>query len=230
MDFKKSDYKEYPKTLEPNDFWGQVRRTMMGKPITNHEVDCIIKSIVKELRLNTTDNFCDLACGNGALSAKLFGNILSYCGVDESEYLIQVAKQNFEIQPDYYFICDEVEKFVINCVDSEKYTKLMCYASIQYFRDEKLKHIFEELKSRFVNVERILIGNIPDRNKTSEFFKDAPVDESVLNDHTAQIGRWFSEDEIKQLAEEYGYVPEIFHLDESIFNSRYRFDAVFIRV
>ena len=38
MNFPKWDYKEYPKTLPPDDFWGQVRRTVMGKPISESEI------------------------------------------------------------------------------------------------------------------------------------------------------------------------------------------------
>jgi len=35
--YPKFDYKEYPKTLDPDDVWGQVRRTVNGKPVSEDQ-------------------------------------------------------------------------------------------------------------------------------------------------------------------------------------------------
>ena len=38
---EKKDYihKEYPKTCDPNDFFGQVKRTVNGQPISEEEIE-----------------------------------------------------------------------------------------------------------------------------------------------------------------------------------------------
>ena len=37
-------YKEHPKTCDPEDFWGQVKRTVNGKPIPQAQIDMIVES------------------------------------------------------------------------------------------------------------------------------------------------------------------------------------------
>jgi len=68
------DYEEYPKTLPRDDFWGQVRRTIYGRRVTEEELAVIIAAVMNGLELAPDDNLLDLMCGNGALTARLFGS------------------------------------------------------------------------------------------------------------------------------------------------------------
>jgi SAM-dependent methyltransferase len=104
MNFPKSDYKEYPKTLAPDDFWGQVRRTVHGKPITENQIQLIVEAIKNGLDFQKNDCLLDIACGNGALSRRLFHDINEFLGVDNSEYLISVAIANFGAPPKIRFL------------------------------------------------------------------------------------------------------------------------------
>ncbi len=49
--FPKWDYKEYPKTLPPDDLWGQVRRTVYGKPVSEDQIQMMVDAIVAGLEL-----------------------------------------------------------------------------------------------------------------------------------------------------------------------------------
>ena len=53
----KGDYihKEYPKTCRPDDFWGQVKRTVHGKPVSQDQIDMIIYAIRNGLSLSHED-------------------------------------------------------------------------------------------------------------------------------------------------------------------------------
>ena len=74
MIYPKSDYfhKEYPKTLDPDDLWGQVRRTVNGKPVSDAQIALIVAAIRDGLQFSKEDVVLDLACGNGALSSYFF--------------------------------------------------------------------------------------------------------------------------------------------------------------
>ena len=65
-------YKEYPKLCAPDDYWGQVKRTINGVPVGQDQIDLILRAIVDGLDLQASDSLLDLCCGNGALSRLLF--------------------------------------------------------------------------------------------------------------------------------------------------------------
>jgi hypothetical protein len=44
-------YKELPKLCEPDDFLGQVKRTVNGKPVSQEQIDIIIAAITNGLKL-----------------------------------------------------------------------------------------------------------------------------------------------------------------------------------
>src|SRR5579863_3993990 len=67
-----ANYDAHARTVAPNGYWQQVRRTVNGKPISETQIMLIVKAITIGLSLNTADIVLDLACGNGALSSYLF--------------------------------------------------------------------------------------------------------------------------------------------------------------
>ena len=83
-DWPKSDYKHYPKTLAPDDLWGQVRRTIHGKPVSEEQIAMIVAAIRERLALAPDDVLLDLACGNGALGSYLVDACASMFGVGTS--------------------------------------------------------------------------------------------------------------------------------------------------
>ena len=91
-------HKEYPKSCDPGDFFAQVKRTVNGKPVSQEQINIIVNSIVNGLQLKSNDVMFDLGCGNGALSMLMFSSIKKYHGVDFSEFLVEVAKKNFEMK------------------------------------------------------------------------------------------------------------------------------------
>ena len=82
--YKKFDYNEHAKSRAPDDFWGQIRRTVNGEPVSEEQINMITAAIRSTLQLNPEDKMLDLACGNGILSHLLFDSIAAYLGVDLS--------------------------------------------------------------------------------------------------------------------------------------------------
>ena len=101
--YTKFSYDEHARTCAPDDFLGQIRRTVQGVPVSDNQIQMICAAMGAGLSLKPDDVLLELACGNGALSTFLFDLCKGYLGIDLSEYLISVAKKNFEVLPHYQF-------------------------------------------------------------------------------------------------------------------------------
>jgi SAM-dependent methyltransferase len=227
-DFPKWDYQEYPKTLPRDDFWGQVRRTIMGRRISEEEVGLLVDHIREQLRLRPGDILLDIGCGNGALAAKLFDDCAGYAGVDLSPYLIEVAQEFFADPPNYLFFNSDAAEFVEFVDEPDRFTRGLCFAAIQYLPTETVKAVLRILSTRFPNLHRAVLGNLPSREKAGLFFHDG-YDESDLQQHESQVGKWWSAEEIGCLASSYGWEVSFSRMSDDIFNAKYRFDAILTR-
>jgi SAM-dependent methyltransferase len=228
-DYPKSDYKEYPKTLDPGDFWGQVRRTIHGRRITEAEVDVMVSAIRSGLDLRPADVVLDLACGNGALSSRLFPDCSGLVGIDASEYLIEVAKTNFERSPRFTFLLDDAAHYVEAESEPGRFSKVLCYGSFSYFSYDEARRVLTALSARFVNAKKVFIGNLPDRDRASSFFPPGVDYARDLGDHGSQAGIWRSSEEWHQLAAATGWASRISFMPEDFFNAHYRFDVILER-
>jgi SAM-dependent methyltransferase len=229
MDYPKSDYKEYPKTLARDDFWGQVRRTQYGKRISEGEVHAMVVAIRRGLELGRTDVVLDLACGNGALSSRLFRDCAGWMGVDSSEYLIEIARENFELLPEYKFEVGDVCDYVRTAPDPERFTRALCYGSFSFLAVPVARELLQMLHDRFVRVDRLFVGNVPDKDRAALFYPEGKNYDAEIVDPAAQIGVWWSEEELRKLANECGWVVHFSRMPSHVFNAKYRYDAVMTR-
>jgi SAM-dependent methyltransferase len=222
-----TDYEEYPKTLARDDFWGQVRRTIYGRRITEDDVAVIVNVIKDGLRLSNDDALLDLACGNGALTARLFSSCGSVRGVDRSSYLIEIAKEHFEESPRYMFVQSDILTYVLSEPEPQRFTKVMCYGSLPMLAVDAVHNMLSELRRRFPNIERILVGNLPDKERAHLFFgEDFEQRRPNLGDPTSQIGVWWSQNDFAELAGACGWRASFSRMPPHVFNAHYRYDAV----
>ena len=230
-DYPKSDYDEYPKTLPRDDLWGQVRRTINGRRISEEEVTEIVDAIISELALSPIDSLLDLACGNGALTERLFGSCGDVVGVDRSAYLIEVAQEKFQTLPTHVFRESDILAYLRCEPDPRRFTKGMCCGSMQYLSRTYLATMLAELHDRFGAMERMLLGNVPDRDRSELFLRENPnVTELDLDDPAAQVGVWWSQAQLRRAATDAGWAGvEFIRLPDRVFNARYRYDAILTR-
>lgn len=225
MDY--ADYEEYPKTLARDDFWGQVRRTMYGQRITEDDVAVTVDAIKDGLRLSSDDALLDLPCGNGALTARLFSSCGSVLGVDRSSYLIEIAREYFEDPPRYMFVENDILTYVGSEPEPERFTKVMCYGSLPMLAVDAVQGMLSELRGRFPNIERIFVGNLPDKERAHVFFgEDFEQRRQDLRDPTSQIGVWWSQSDFHELAAACGWRASFSRMPAHVFNANYRYDAV----
>jgi cyclopropane fatty-acyl-phospholipid synthase-like methyltransferase len=197
----------------------------MGQRITEDQVTLLVDHILAHLALDPADVLIDLGCGNGALSARLFGSCAGFTGVDASAYLIDVAKEFFERPPTHTFVHADVLTFVATDDRPERFTRCLCYAVLQYLTPAAVAAVLQTLYDRFPNLRHVMIGNLPDREKAAVFFTDGYRDEDLLEPQS-QIGRWWYREEFVLLASRIGWAVTAFEMPPNLFNASYRFDAV----
>lgn len=222
-----SFYKEHPKTCDPEDFWGQVKRTVNGKPVPQEQIDMIVDAVSDGLNLSTNDVLLDLCCGNGALTTYFFARCSGGLGVDFSEYLIEVARRHFVKRPQEDFILQDVVEFARTYPVAKQFTKAVCYGSLQYLPKDEAYKLLTLLRLRFTGLNTIFIGNIPDKKFARSFFGDRY--ESGIEDTPAgAIGIWWTHEEFRALAEETGWLMDIRYMPKDFYWAHYRYDVILL--
>jgi len=226
--FPKWDYKEYPKTLAADDLWGQVRRTVYGKPVSEEQIQMIVDAIVADLALRSTCVLLDIGCGNGALSERLFSHCGQYLGVDFSEYLISVAKGRFA-SPRHAFICQDALEYVAREADPSRFDRALCFAVFPYLSDVQARQMLSLLSQRFLNLRLVFVGNLPDRDCAGNFFQGQDLATAELDNPQTQIGVWRTREQVAAMAESAGWCARFQLMPPDYYQAHYRYNAILER-
>jgi cyclopropane fatty-acyl-phospholipid synthase-like methyltransferase len=228
-DYKRFDHNEHAKSRPADDFWGQIRRTVQGEPVSDEQIRMIVDAIHSALRFKPDDALLDLACGNGALSRLLFDSIREYLGVDFSEHLISVAKKNFEKLPNYQFMTQGAAEYVRQEKHPERFTKVLCYGSFSYFPAADAAEVLRTLHDKFTNVQTVFIGNLPDKDRAVAFYKIKMAGAEEMSDSSSQIGIWRTQDEFAELAGSAGWKVKFSVMPAEYYAGYYRYDVLLSR-
>jgi SAM-dependent methyltransferase len=224
-----ANYDAHARSVAADAYWQQVRRTVNGKPIDEAQIMLIANAIAAGLSLTQTDVVLDLACGNGALSSYLFDKCAGLVGVDISPYLIEIAQKDFARLPDYRFHGEDAVSYLAQNHNPSIFTKALIYGAFQYFSREVAVAVLRTLNERFFGVARVFIGNVPDRRRFDQFFRERVPTEAELNDHESQIGIWYRPDEIEAMAQAAGWHASCSYMPADFVASNYRFDVTLER-
>jgi cyclopropane fatty-acyl-phospholipid synthase-like methyltransferase len=189
----------------------------------------IVQAIRIKLQLRADDIMLDLGCGNGALGNYLIDDCAMIHGVDSSEYLIGVANSRFAVPDRATFLVDDAAHYVENEPDSTRFTKVLCYGSFSYFSEQDAVRVLTGLAQRFVNVERVLVGNLPDAARADRFYPTGKDYRKELQDYSAPLGIWRSESELRDLGSMTGWKIDITIMPSGFYAAHYRFDAILTR-
>lgn len=216
------DYLERPKQFARDDFWRQVRRTINGEPVSQAQIELIVKQVCLGLDLRTDDGLLDIGCGNGALTALFKTHVFDILGVDYSTYLIEVAQEYFATSH-MKFMPLSIEKLMTTELQNS-FSKGLLYGVSSYLSDELLT----ELIAWYMRnpKSRLFIGNIRDIAHANQFYKEKKT-EQELSDHTTSIGKWRSPVWYEQLANSLGVDLIFMKMPPGFYLSDYYFDAVF---
>ncbi len=225
-----SFYKEHPKSCAPNDFWGQVKRTVNGQPVSDAQIKIIIDAVGSGLELNKDDFLLDLCCGNGALSRFFFNECKGGLGVDFSAALIGIAKNNFEVLPHQKYILEDVVRFSECPVLPTRFTKILCYGSFAYLEKNAAQNLLKNCLTNFSNVQVFYIGNCPDKSQATDFFRKGVHLPGIENEPDSAIGIWRTKDEFSTMAQEAGWSAQFITMPDEFYASKYRYDVILTRV
>jgi cyclopropane fatty-acyl-phospholipid synthase-like methyltransferase len=214
---------------DPADFWGQVKRTVDGKPVGEEQIEMIVEAIASEIALASTDVVLDLCCANGALSDRIFARCRGGLGIDFAENLIAIARRNFEHPPERLFRTADVAEFARSTTEGARFTKALCYGSFQYLAPAAGLALLTALRERFPNLTRAFIGNLPDLGKMREFYYERAYVQGIERDHESPIGIWRTEAEFAALCAQAGWTAEFRRMPEGFYAAHYRYDAVLTR-
>lgn len=223
----KYPFKHQPETRDPDDFWGQVTRTVAGKPVGQDQIDLIVAAVRKGMDLKPDDFLIDLCCGNGALTTHFFSVCRGGVGVDYSEYLIGVARKHFMHRSDESYCVDDVVAYASGEPNPERFTKILCYGAFSYLTPGNSIVLLETLLRRFTNAERFYLGNLPDRDKVRAFYKDDY--RAGIEEESDKLGVWRTEEEFRALARSAGWNAEIVRMPPEFYAAHYRYDVILTR-
>lgn len=219
-------YKTYPRNCAADDYWGQVGRTVKGIAVPQQQIDLIVDNVSCSLDLSADDTLLDLCCGNGALTAYFFSRCRGGVGVDFSEFLIDVANRKFRARPDERYVCADALDYLGTEPQPDMFTKVLCYGAFQYFPTETGRRLLDALRTKFGHVARLHLGNLPDKTRLEDFYKDREYVPGIENSAETPIGIWWSPDELARLAAACGWSCRILRMPEQFYASHYRFDAL----
>ena len=225
-DISKYDYEERASKQDRNDYWGQVRRTINGKPVGEDQIILICDAIKQGLDLGLTDNFIDMGCGNGALTYRFSGHVNRILGIDRSEYLVSVAEESFQARNIEYMVGD-----VLSVLKSGKYideyNKALLYGVFSFFDDELASSFFKYITNT-TNIEKILIGNVRDRLLAEKFYK-RPISAHELDDNKSSMGIWRTREYFMGICEQFKWHAEFSKMPKAFYANEYYFDVCMYR-
>jgi cyclopropane fatty-acyl-phospholipid synthase-like methyltransferase len=220
------DYSERAKSCEPDDFWGQVRRTINGKPVPQEQIDLIVDAIDDGLNLQPDDVLLDIGCGNGALTRYFFEKCSASVGVDRSSYLTDIANKNFSVTGKHEFIFSDAVDYVSNAPDPERFTKVLCYGVFSFFSEEEAERLLAIMSERFINIKAFFLGNVRDLERADKFFINNKNSDIDVKDHTSTMGIWRTKEEMNKLVQSTGWDVAFKKMPEAFYAREYYFDAI----
>jgi predicted TPR repeat methyltransferase len=204
----------------------QVDMTVNGNEVNPEQIELRINAIKQNLSLRESDILLDICCGNGLITERLSDSVKLIYGVDFSEGLIEIAKNNQKATNLKYEVGDITK---INLQNYDSITKINVYAGLQYISLKELQDLLKKIKS-YPKPLIVYCANVPDKEKiwnyydTEEKRKFYQERESAGKPH---IGTWFYKNDIARAADALEVSYKFLEIDKRLNTSNYRFDIIF---
>ena len=218
MDWKK--YWNDNASLNSNNEINQVQRKDIKSTLMT------ANRIIRILDINCTDKVLDVCCGNGIVTQRIAKKANFVEGVDQSEILIDVAKNKHNELNILYHVGNCIN--LSSVIENKLFDKIYLQFSFQYFdkKNEGKCVIAEMLKCLKPNGQ-IFIGDVPNMDKFPVFYntvrKRLSYYKNVLTKKN-QMGKFWKVDELDEICEKLGVKGTYIEQPKELPYSRYRFD------
>ena len=200
-------YRNIP-PVEESDLFYQVGKTVDKAPISIDEFSSMIKNIVESLDLDKDDILLELCCGNGLLTYLLSNFTKHIYAFDFAKHMIENAKKFKQKENITYAVGDAKSNFFKLFGENPNPGKILMNDSLAYFSYEDLASIITLLINKIENFSFYITG-IPCEELKWEFYNTDERKKAYLSDvergdlYNNGMGRWWSVDEIEQLAKKF---------------------------
>ena len=194
----------------------QVGRTINGKPVDQQEFDLSTLLAIEKLKLEKDDVLFEYCCGNGVVSYELSKHVRFLIGTDFTEHLIESAnlyRSSENITYRQGNALDPIKKFIGDKIPN----KFLMSFALAHFQPDELHTILADITSTIKNKPvSFLISGIPDEDQKWNFYntperKQRYLELSNKGDLIFDgIGRWWTANEIKDIAAKHGFSSEKF--------------------
>lgn len=207
----------------------QTGKTVNGSEVGAEQLTIIIAQIKNQLGLNKSDSLVDLGCGNGLLTARISRIVNKVTAVDFTDGFLVYAQNHNNPQNITYLHSDilSIEEKVLVGV-----TALLMYEVIQHLSYDEFCRLISNLAILKPGA-RFFIGGIPNKEKIRSFYNSNDKYEYYLKCEREQqphLGRWWTESEVREVAENSGWIMHYVAQPDILYTSYYRFDAVLVKV
>ena len=203
----------------------QVENTVNGREIDRAQFDLMIKAIVTNLDIASTDYVADLCCGNGVVT-KVIANLCHQVdAVDFSDNLIANARAEHAAVNIKYFVSG------VESLPDGFFTQptkgYMCYA-LQHLSEDDLRTLFGQISSHR-QWKSFFISGVPDAERLTAFYDNAEKLAFYKKKEEAgepHLGKWWSQSVIQSLVFESGLTVRFIPQPPELSSAYYRFDCL----
>jgi len=219
-------WSSFPKKFGKTEFLKQVGKSVGGKGISHERLNTLIASLITNLEIQQSDKVLDLCCGNGLITGKIASLCQEITGVDQSDYLINVAKQ-YNAHPNTKYWCSSI--LDLDTSDYGKFSKIYMYEALQHFEVTQLTDILNLIDKVSEPNATILLASIPDKNLIWEFYNTDERREEYYKRKAAgneAIGTWWERNFLEEVSQAHGYRVQFLTQNPLLHTAHYRFDLL----
>jgi predicted TPR repeat methyltransferase len=196
------------------DLFAQVARTVEAVPITSAHFKLLVQRIAERLELDPADTLFDYCCGNGLVTYELAPRVQRIIAIDFVEQMVESARSRRQRANVEYHVGDALEP-ISRFVGRNPPNKFLMGSSLAYFGPADLGTILGHLLDVSPGGSFLFfITEIPDVDRKWNFFdtperRAAHREHEKLGDTASGVGRWWSKEELAQVARAYGLAAEV---------------------
>jgi SAM-dependent methyltransferase len=208
----------------------QVGRTINGAPISAAEFMATVEQIAGGLEIEPGHFVFEYCCGNGLVSLELARHVRRVVGTDFSAHLIEAAQRFRSAGNVRYHVADALDP-IAPFLDGEVPDRFLMASALAHFDPDDLDRLLGQLLAvAKPGGFRFLITGIPDHSRKWNFY-DTPERRARHEANLAQadpindgMGRWWTAQEIEDLARKHGLSAEV--VPEPVAICNYRMSAL----